>query len=319
MFELTSSGEHVLDHLLAAVDLGVANFSLCDVRKGWGVSFEACSTVSLHYCLSGSATLVMDDVESLPLDAHSFVLLPAGVAYRIDAASRTAARVVDRTRVGDGLARETAPTVTVGDGAQGVVTACGELNVDGRFAADPFKALGRPLVTRFDASAGLRDQFVLLLAESARPGPGSRVLVEALLKQCLVMALRRHISDGGVHFPWAAGLADTRLAAALETMFERYASPLSVERLAQVASMSRSAFAAQFAKAFDQSPMAMLKIVRLRKAAELLATTTLPVPEVARAVGLSSRSNFSVAFQHMYHVDPTRFRLQSRSANRFVK
>jgi AraC family transcriptional regulator, activator of mtrCDE len=319
MLNLSRSGEHVLDHLLAALDLGVANFSLCDVRKGWGVSFDACSTASLHYCLAGNATLVMDDVEALTLDAHSFVLLPAGVAYRIDAQSRTAARRVNRTRVGGGLARETAPTVKVGDGVQGVVTACGELNVDGRFAADPFRALSRPLVTRFDASAGLRDQFVMLLAESARPGPGSRVLVEALLKQCLVMALRRHIDDGGVQFPWAAGLADARLAAALETMFERYASALSVERLAEAASMSRSAFAAQFAKAFDQSPMAMLKIVRLRKAAELLATTTLPVPEVARAVGLSSRSNFSVAFQHMYNVDPTRFRLQSRSANRLIK
>jgi AraC family transcriptional activator of mtrCDE len=319
MLTLPQSGAHVLDHLLAALDLGVANFSVCDVRKGWGVSFEACSTVSLHYCLSGNGKLVLDDADHMMLDAHSFVLLPPRVSYRIDAAGRNAARTVSRTRVGSGPARETAPTVQVGEGAHGVVTACGELNVGGSFAVDPFKALSRPLVTRFDASAGLRDQFVMLLAESARPGPGSRVLVEALLKQCLVMALRRHIDDGGVQFPWAAGVADARLAAALETMFERYASPLSVERLAQTANMSRSAFAAQFAKAFDQSPMAMLKIVRLRKAAELLATTTLAVPEVARAVGLSSRSNFSVAFQHMYNVDPTRFRLLSRSANRFVK
>jgi AraC family transcriptional regulator, activator of mtrCDE len=316
MINLPQSGEHVLDHLLAALDLGVANFSLCDVRKGWGVSFEACSTASLHYCLAGGGTLVMDEADRMVLSAHSFVLLPPGVAYRIDAPSRTAARTVCRARVGSGINRETAPTVKVGEGAEGVVTACGELNVDGSF--DPFRTLSRPLVTRFDADAGLQGQFVMLLAESARPGPGSRVLVEALLKQCLVMALRRHIDDGGVHFPWAAGLADARLAAALETMFERYASPLSVERLAEAACMSRSAFAAQFAKAFDQSPMAMLKIVRLRKAAELLATTTLPVSEVARAVGLSSRSNFSVAFQRLYKVDPTRFRLQSRSANRFI-
>jgi AraC family transcriptional regulator, activator of mtrCDE len=319
MTNASRSGEHVLDHLLASLDLGVANFSLCDVRKGWGVSFEACTTASLHYCLAGNGTLVTDGANRMALDAHSFVLLPPGVTYRIDAADRTAAQTVSRARVGNGLVRETAPTVTVGDGAQGVVTACGELSIDSSFAADPFRALGHALVTRFDAGAGLRDQFVMLLAESARPGPGSRVLVEALLKQCLVMALRRHVDDGGVHFPWAAGLADARLAAALEVMFERYASPLSVERLAETARMSRSAFAAQFAKAFDQSPMAMLKMVRLRKAAELLATTALPVSEVARAVGLSSRSNFSVAFAQMFKVDPTRFRQMSRSANRFVE
>jgi AraC-like DNA-binding protein len=318
MLNLSQSGEHVLDHMLAALDLGVANFSLCDVRKGWGVSFEACSTASLHYCLAGSGTLVINDADSMTLDAHSFVLLPPGVTYRIDAAGRTFARTVSRARVGNGLVRETAPTVKVGDGAEGLITACGELNVDSSFAVDPFRTLSHPLVTRFDSAAGLRDQFVMLLAESARPGPGSRVLVEALLKQCLVMALRRHIDGGDVHFPWAAGLADARMAAALEVMFERYASPLTVERLAEAARMSRSAFAAQFAKAFDQSPMAMLKMVRLRRAAELLATTTLPVAEVARAVGLSSRSNFSVAFQRLFNVDPTRFRHLSRSVNRFA-
>ncbi|WP_227747392.1 hypothetical protein [Paraburkholderia franconis] len=41
--------------------------------------------------------------------------------------------------------------------------------------------------------------------------------------------------------------------------------------------MSRSAFAAHFMKAFGQSPMVMLKIVRLKKAAELLAITNYPV------------------------------------------
>ncbi|GAB2920231.1 hypothetical protein GCM10027093_68690 [Paraburkholderia jirisanensis] len=317
MSETEYSGSLVLDHLLATLDLGVVNFSMCDIRNGWGVRFEACSTASLHYCLSGGGALVMGEAERIALDAHSFVLLPPGVVYRIDAPGRSEARSVDRARVGGGLARETVPTVQVGDGREGVVTACGELDLGFSLATDPFNTLSRPLVTRFDAASGLRDQFVMLLAESARPGPGSRVLVEALLKQCLVMALRRHIDDGGAELPWAAGLANPRLAAALETIFERYAHALSVERLAEIAVMSRSAFAAQFMKAFGQPPMAMLKAVRLRRAAELLATTTLPVADVARAVGLSSRSNFSVAFHELYRVDPTTFRQQSRSGKRF--
>jgi AraC family transcriptional regulator, activator of mtrCDE len=311
------SSRLALDHLLATLDLGVVNFSMCDIRKGWGVRFEACNTASLHYCLSGGGALVVEERERIALDAHSFVLLPPRLVYRIDAPGRSAARSVERGRVNGAPARETAPVVQVGEGGEGVVTACGELELGFSLATDPFNTLGKPLVTRFDAASGLRDQFVMLLAESARPGPGSRVLVEALLKQCLVMALRRHIDEGGAQLPWAAGLANRRLAAALEAIFERYASALSVERLAEIALMSRSAFAAQFAKAFGQSPMAMLKVVRLRRAAELLATTTLPVSEVARAVGLSSRSNFSMAFHEMYGADPTTFRQQSRTRKQF--
>ncbi|WLE57686.1 AraC family transcriptional regulator [Burkholderia plantarii] len=320
----------LLDHLLATLDLGVVNFSICDIRRGWGVRFEPCRVASLHYCLSGGGALALGDGTRVPLAPHCFVLLPAGAVYRIDTPEHTAARSVERSRVGSALARETAPVVSVGDGAEGVVTACGELDLGPGAAADPFGPLARPLVVRFDAASGLRDQFVLLLAESARPGPGSRVLVEALLKQCLVMALRRHIdaaadpstpahaveAAGGAVLPWAGGLADPRLAAALTAIFERPAQALTVERLAALASMSRSAFAARFAEAFGQPPMAMLKTVRLRRAAELLATTTLPVAAVAKAVGMASRSNFSVGFQALYGADPSTFRRRSRPTYR---
>ncbi|WP_260436350.1 helix-turn-helix domain-containing protein [Burkholderia sp. Bp9143] len=139
--------------------------------------------------------------------------------------------------------------------------------------------------------------------------------MEALLKQCPVMVLRRQIDHGGAELPWTAGIADQRLSRAVEAIFDRPQSAWSVQRLADIAGMSRSAFAARFEVAFDQSPMAMLKVVRLRKAGELLATTTLQVSEVARAVGFSSRSNFSQAFAKLHGWDPTAFRNRSRSKN----
>jgi transcriptional regulator GlxA family with amidase domain len=189
---------------------------------------------------------------------------------------------------------------------------------DAGAGGDPFKAMRRPLVARYDREgpSGLRDLFVLLLAECARPGLGSRVLVEALLKQCLVLVLRHQISDGGAELPWMSGIADPRLFRALEALFERPQSAWSVERLAVIAGMSRSAFAASFERAFGRPPMTMLKVVRLRKAGQLLATTPLQVSEVARAVGFSSRSNFSQAFSKLHGMDPTAFRQRSRPRNK---
>src|SRR3546814_6702057 len=75
-----------------------------------------------------------------------------------------------------------------------------------------------------------------------------------------------------------------------------------------MAGMSRSAFAAAFREAFGQSPMNLVKLVRLRRASELLITTALPVSEIAKRVGFSSRSNFSVAFAELHDMDPSRFR-----------
>ena len=78
--------------------------------------------------------------------------------------------------------------------------------------------------------------------------------------------------------------------------------------LALIAGMSRSAFASAFRHAFGQSPMSLVKVVRLRRASELLITTALPVGEVAKRVGFASRSNFSVAFSEYHGTDPSGFR-----------
>src|SRR3546814_721446 len=148
----------------------------------------------------------------------------------------------------------------------------------------------------------------MLLAESARPGVGSRALTEALLKQCLVLALRRWIDRDPSPLPWLAGVADTRLSRALHAIFEQPAVAYTVDSLAVMAGMSRSAFASAFRRAFGQSPMSLVKLVRLRRAGELLITTALPVGEIAKRVGFSSRSNFSVAFAELHDMDPSRFR-----------
>ena len=81
-----------------------------------------------------------------------------------------------------------------------------------------------------------------------------------------------------------------------------------IETLADIAGMSRSSFAAHFTHAFGQTPMSLLRAVRLRRAGELLLTTDTPVAQIAHDVGFVGRSNFSRAFRKMYSVDPTRFR-----------
>lgn len=297
-----------LDHLLAALDIGVSHFAVCDIRDGWGIQLDALKTASLHYCLEGVGTLTARGTTPFRLEPHTFALLPPGVAYCIESAPSHSVRLERRTSLCGDPCHESVPTLVVGQGQKGIVTACGEIRVGLAGGSDLFIALGEPLVVRFDDTDGLRDQFLMLLAESARPGVGSRVLAEALLKQCLVLALRRWISLDVSSLPWLAAVADTRLNRALHTIFEQPACAYTVDSLAMIAGMSRSAFAAAFQRAFGQSPMSLVKLVRLRRASELLVTTALPVSEIAKRVGFSSRSNFSLAFTQVHGMDPSRFR-----------
>lgn len=290
MFESSFSAHVILNRLLDVLDIGLSHFRVCDIRSGWGLNFDACEAASLHYCLAGVGTLAVRGVPPVHLAPHSFVLLPPGLAYRLESSS---SQPVQFERRECGLHVE---------------TACGQLRVGLADGTDLFTSLGKPIVVHFDDTDGLRDQFVMLLAEAAKPGVGSRVLTEALLKQCLVLALRRWIERDPSPLPWLTAMADTRLSRALHAMFEEPAVAYTVDSLARIAGMSRSAFSSAFRRAFGQSPMSLVKLVRLRRAGEILITTTLPVAEVAKRVGFSSRSNFSVAFSEFHGMDPSGFR-----------
>lgn len=302
---------HLLDRFLAAFDVGVAAFMSCDVREGWQLVFEPSQCASLHYCLAGTGTMSVGNGAPIPVQQHSFVLLPPRVAYSFEARG---IRTIDHRgsvrhgRLQAGASGESVPTIRAGDGDEGLLTACGEVRFAPTWAADLFAGLAMPVVERFDGPDGLRDQFVMLLAEGARPRIGTRALTEALLKQCLVLLLRRQIEHGAGPLPWIAALADRRLALAMAALLERPSEPFTVEVLARIAGMSRSAFAAQFAAIFGQSPMQLLKEVRLRRAGELLVTTTLSVEAVARNVGFAGRSNFSRAFRELFGADPSAYR-----------
>ncbi len=216
-----------------------------------------------------------------------------------------------RSTLPDGLVR-----MTAGDGAADVVTACGTIRASYGGTVGLFDHLEEPIIEDVADAAWLRGAVETMLAELAAPRAGSRALAEALLKQCVVLLIRRQVERGGAKLPWLAAATDPGLVRPVAAMLERPAEPLTLEELAECTGMSRSTFSERFAAAFGQPPMEFLRDVRLRRAAHLLETTDLPVKAVARSVGYASRSYFSRAFRSLYGVDPTAFRARRSGGRR---
>jgi AraC family transcriptional regulator, activator of mtrCDE len=296
----------LMERLLAAMEVGVGAFTSCDVRRGYDLTFDASSSATVHYCMAGNGELMVINGSSFKMRKHTFVLLPPGVVYSVGSIGKQPKGASRRRRFRAPLFAESVPTIKAGEGKTGIVTACGEVSVGP--SVDLFGGLSTPIIEQFDGPEGLRDQFIILLAESARPTIGTRALTEALLRQCLILLLRRMIQRGTAPLPWMMAVTDDRLSRALRAILERFAEPFTVETLADIAGMSRSSFAARFTGAFGQTPVSLLRAARLRRARELLVTTDMPVAQIAHDVGFVGRSNFSRAFRKMYSVDPTKFR-----------
>ena len=109
-----------------------------------------------------------------------------------------------------------------------------------------------------------------------------------------------------------APLTAARLAAVLELIRAEFAAPLSLDRLAAEARVSKYHFGRLFRQATGVTPHAYLVRVRLDAAREMLAETDLGVGQVARRCGYASASHFAAAFAAGFGLPPGDYRKLSR-------
>lgn len=106
----------------------------------------------------------------------------------------------------------------------------------------------------------------------------------------------------------ASGLAPFRLRRALDLMQARLAEDLGLAELAAVADLSRRHFTRAFKAETGLSPHRHMLERRVEKAKDLLASTTLPVGEVALACGFSSTSHLALWFGCIAGMSSMRYR-----------
>lgn len=265
--------------------------------------FEA---ITIHYVLEGTGAFRVSNGPWLPFAPQSVIVVPARQAHVVGCASATAQTLLAEdhcSMLADGLVKFTA-----GDGSRDILLLCGAIPATHSSALGLFDLLREPMIESFPAAGPLRYAFESMLAEVAHPSLGTQAMAEVLMKQCLIVLLRRHLLQGGPNSPLLTALHHPRLARAVVAVIEDPAASHSVESLSARAGMSRASFADHFSRAFQQGPMEFVQKARLRVAARLLTTTDLPLKVVAQSVGYAAATPFSRAFRSVYGVDPTSYR-----------
>lgn len=267
---------------------------------------DGLSWVTLHFVLRGSGQLQVAGAGSRELGPHHLAIVPERRRHTIQAGE-----AADRVRTTDdarpdasGLLRFVAGT----DGDQRLLVACGRLQARYAGQLGLFDLLDQPMVLDFSRTPEMRRVFERLLAESAEPSAASGTMMTALMNECLVLVFRELCADPRCRLPWLLGLEDPRLHRVIEAVLHRPGEAHRVGSLAELAGMSRSAFAREFHDTFGLTPMTFVRQVRLRCAADLLRGSTLTISAIAHRVGFSSRSHFSGAFAEYFDRSPSDFR-----------
>lgn len=151
------------------------------------------------------------------------------------------------------------------------------------------RALPNPMVVDLTGHDVLRLMGQLIAAEAAVARPGRDEGLQRHMKTVVLEALRIALATGQVLEGILPVLADARLARAVAAFLERPGARWTIASLARMAGMSRSAFAATFARMTGTTPQQFLSAVRFELGARLLAEGV-PMKAVARAVGYASSS-----------------------------
>jgi transcriptional regulator GlxA family with amidase domain len=102
-------------------------------------------------------------------------------------------------------------------------------------------------------------------------------------------------------------------AEAVEILADESSRPLRIDEVAGRVATSPRQLQRIFADVAGIGFRSYLRRLRMSKAADLLATTPIPVKEIARRVGYGDASQFSKAFKRTYGVSPSQCRTMARA------
>ena len=109
---------------------------------------------------------------------------------------------------------------------------------------------------------------------------------------------------------WLKAMKDPFLTKALVAMHEMPSENWTINKLAEVAGMTRSSFAQRFKEVVGIPPLTYLMDYRLRLAARYLRLQQNSIGRISGLVGYASDSTFSQAFKRVYGISPKAYRQQ---------
>lgn len=139
------------------------------------------------------------------------------------------------------------------------------------------------------ADPALQQAVQLIASELQAPRCGGPLLLDRAGDILLVGLLRHLIAQPRTHHGLLNGLSDPRLARALVAVHGEPQQAWTLERLAETAGMSRTAFATQFRTVMDQTPGDYLYRLRMALARDRLARGQ-GLKQIAAAVGYTPTS-----------------------------
>ena len=155
----------------------------------------------------------------------------------------------------------------------------------------------------------MKSYMIQIYREMQEKREGYQMMMKSLLLRLTVMMMRRKKLELG----FEESLNIKRDLANVKNYIDaHYATPITLDQLADIAFMSKFHLVREFSKALGTSPIEYLLERRIGEARILLSSTSMSISDIASAVGFSSASYFSQRFKLITGTTPIEFRNTQR-------
>jgi AraC-like DNA-binding protein len=299
---------------LRALSIRSTVFCLSDLSAPWGFRVVGAGVAKFHFVLAGGGWLTVDGHAPVQVSCGDLVVLPHGHAHTIADEPGSAVTALD-----DLLAKhppDQHSRVRLGGEGPQTRLLCGGFAI-GDTGPEPTLQL-LPDLLRLEGeviatTAWLSPLLTMINSEAAAGEAGSRAVLTKIADVCLTQALREWLVGAKRAGLLETGqLQDAGISRAVTAIRGHPAEPWSVEALARLAGLSRSAFAARFRMLMGEPPMRYVAKARLSLAAGYLATSRRSAYEIALLSGYDNESTLSKAFRREFGMPPGRYRDAAR-------
>jgi AraC-like DNA-binding protein len=288
-------------------DLRVRGTFHCRVEATapWGLEMPALDgCMSFHVVTDGRCLLEVDGATH-HLRAGDLALVPHGRGHLLR--SGPGVRIAGRAdRLPQEALGEHFTVMRLGGGGAPTGLVCGVVEPERPGVTHLLDLLPPVLHVEGDdaARAGWLPVLLGLLADEARHArPGAEAVVTRLADVVVIQAVRGWLDSGGTGPGWLRALRDPQVGRAVAQVHRAPEEAWTLERLARVARMSRSAFAARFTELAGEPAMHYVTRWRMHLATVALAQGT-TAGELARRLGYESEAAFSRAYKRVTGVPP---------------
>ena len=305
--------------LISTLEVQFVWLSHCLVSPGFRLEMGGCEFPGIHYNIQGKGRLLVTGHEAIDLEPHTLIVVPANSPFRIEVSDEEQPNEeLETVKWGEVINKKNGIYQFIAGNPREahINLVCGFFRASYGRTTDLFAGLNAPIVEKFGADDQIDVRLRSAVGEFLSHEVGSDAMSGALLKEVIILLLRRSLKSVNLWVERFCILQDPRIARVFAAMVADPGGAHTVKSLAGIALMSRSAFMVAFTEILGRSPMAILRELRMRHASRLLKYSYLSVDQVARESGYDSKSSFTRTFKETYGKYPNDYRGELSDADR---